>query len=95
MATEKQFNHLKVSKLNNYSTVINLIEDWSSYMFLFIFNTHAESPYGVALETLVHCVGAYFKDDLALSKLSQLLVISTWGTDAGQRSLHTPITQKQ
>ena len=68
-----QYNHLKASNRNDFSTAIYLIDNNSSHMFLLIYNPPKNSPYRVHSDLLVDCISSYYNDDLLLSNSFTIL----------------------
>ena len=69
IATKKEFqlNHSEVSKLNDYSNAIYVFHEYSSHMFLLIYNQPTNSPYRIQADSLIDCISSYFNDDLVPS----------------------------
>ena len=68
-----QYNHLKVSNLNDFSAAIYLTDNYSSHMFLLIYNPSKNSPYRVRSDLLIDCISSYYNDDLLLSNSFTIL----------------------
>ena len=59
--------------LNDYSTAIYLFDEYSSHMFLLIYNPPTSSPYRIQADSLIDCISSYFNDDLVSSNSFTIL----------------------